>query len=503
MIKNSRGYTLIAVLLVLVIFTVLSTAIIGMTVNTANNVRGEREDQSAFYIAEAGLNNTLAKINKLAKEQAEISKDELDFYNRLNVLLINNLNPDISFEGMFGEIPIANVQVSNIDSSTGEATIISIGQIGGKSRKLTRDFIIHFTAVSVTPDNPKDEISNLPGNTSGIPDGTVVFANKRLKFTEGARTYGNIGTNLPDSNSIYFNGGPVLEGSIFVPIGSESKAVNKPSSMKGIPEPLGLKDPAKLLLTEFPTYPSFHYPENVTVTDNGGYNKKEVIKDGGLFVDNWLVKEYVLNLEKNISLRIIRINENNKLKINLNGSDRIIVVDNLEVTNGHIEIIGDGKLTIMVKDVFQMGSSSTLNNEGDINKLNLFIQGSTKSKQIQLSGGQKVYGSLFAEDADIMLKAGSGFMGNIYTGGKNVSILGGVRALSTLLFAPHAHVKVAEGANITGEIFADSFEASGGAVIKFGKTSSIIGPTIPGDKPPIENEVIGESYIELREFHED
>ncbi len=68
-----------------------------------------------------------------------------------------------------------------------------------------------------------------------------------------------------------------------------------------------------------------------------------------------------------------------------------------------------------------MGSGSVINTGGNVDKLKIYLKGSgvpSSPKSVSLSGAQKIYGSLFAEDANISFSGGSGFQGDIITGGK-------------------------------------------------------------------------------------
>jgi hypothetical protein len=118
-------------------------------------------------------------------------------------------------------------------------------------------------------------------------------------------------------------------------------------------------------------------------------------------------------------------------------------------------------------------------------------------KQVTLSGNQKVYGSLYAEDANITFTGGGGFQGNIITAGKKVEVTGGSWTNSSLFLAPNAEFTLGEGGIIKGSVIADSFTGTGGGSVTYEKTTTDFGSGLLGtDLGGGENLIIKESLIE-------
>lgn len=492
--QNEKGFTLVVVLMVLVVLSVLTTAIIGVAANNSSLTRGERDDQSTFYIAEAGLNKRLAEIEEFVSGHASIFSTEKE---SPDVIFLGEINARIDkeekvykFKEAFGNTPAATTTVEE-GGQLGLYNIISVGEIGNKTRTLKREISINFTPDIGSEPGENEDGENPGGSTGGgsvidVPDGTAVFVNGNISMSGSATINGNIGTNKSGNNSLEFEGNPSINGSIYVPKGSENGAIKKPDEMKHIPSASGLEKPGVMKLPEFPVYPEYEVPTDITLKRDG--NDKKVIKDGGLFIDNYISNNYVLDLEKNISLTNITLKSNYNLTINVGDSDKVIVVEHLDVESGHIKIIGTGKLIFLVKDKITMNGGSTINNGGSIDQLGIFLQESTdsqKPKIVNFGGSQKIFGSLYAQDADITLGNGAGFQGNIYTGGKNVILDGGVWTNSNLILAPNAHVKVLAGAKVTGAIYGDSFTASGGSSVTFGKPVVEPNPNLPDPGDPI------------------
>jgi len=118
----------------------------------------------------------------------------------------------------------------------------------------------------------------------------------------------------------------------------------------------------KINLPPFPIYPKYNIPLNQRIKNSNG-NETDLVKDGKLLICNYITNGYTLNMSDNIEFKEILLNENNTLIINLGNADREIVVIHFNMTNGHIKIVGTGKLTIFVKDKITMGSAATINSK--------------------------------------------------------------------------------------------------------------------------------------------
>ncbi|ARF16233.1 DUF7305 domain-containing protein [Sporosarcina ureae] len=512
--RNDKGYTLVVVLMVLVVMAVLGTSIIGLSLNNSKMTRGEQDDQSVFYIAESGVNYTLARINEIAITTApQFTKvdDETKFFQmvseKIRLADIEGDAENQQFEDLYGEIPkIIHVEIKEaIDRDISKYEIRSTGKIGKKVRTVSQIITLNYEVLpsigngqggnnsdgNVGTDTP----TSLP--TIKVPDGTAVFVNGNISMPNGT-IIGSVGTNMKEKNSISLDGGASISGNIFVPNGSESGALKKPDWMNTT-IPIGMRNLGMMKLPEFPEYPTYSMPSNKLV------GNKNVILDGGIYVNSG-TKDYTLNVTENMYLTTIKIENNNSLKIDVGDHNRIIVVDDINVLQGKIEVVGTGKLTFMVKDeVYVKGS---IGNSGNPQQIGIFLQGSTtnKPKNIVFSNETQIYGSFYAEDANVTMTGGSGIIGNILTGGKKVSLNGGAKAIPTLILAPNAAVNVSGGGNINGAIYADSFTADGGAKVTFKQPNIDTVPIGPGTNKPDpvvpDNTIITPPHITKGEFKE-
>lgn len=465
-IINESGYSLVGVLLLIVLISVLGLGLMAMTTTSVKTTTSERSDQSAFYIAEAGVTYEMERIKKIIEDVNAQSKNENEFYTKFNekVLKETTLSNGV-FENVYGDTPKAIVNVELVPGENEHTyQITSIGTIGEQERDVARKFTLKYTS----------------GGGSGIQiiPGMAAFVNDTIRLTEGAfikgngKEVGNIGTRRAGGGSIFVSGGPTITGSIYVPPRSEGIALTGDvETIKKFPTPVGKEMGDLPELPDFPAIPQdYLVPPNKEITDSGGYNKTYVIKNGNLLIEHYLTENYTLSVQNNMQFNEIRIEQNKNLFLDLGSTDREIVVKDLKVNNGHIILKGKGSLTIYVTGLLTMGSGSTINNNGDVKKLNVFFKGAhdpNKPKTLKLGGAQKIFGSLYAEDANIEFGSGGGFQGNLLTGGKSVKFSGGSRTKSSLVLAPNAHVELLEGGQITGAVIAQSLNMKGGAGITY------------------------------------
>lgn len=447
--KNSSGFTLVGVLMVLVVLSVLGMSILIITSNLMKISAGERDDQSAFYVAEAGVVEKTYDINEKVNQAFNTIKTKYDslpnkdkgtfdfvgqFYSEVIKKVDGLSSTTTEFEKSFGNNPTATITVKRKSINPPKYEIESIGNIGKKTRTVTQEVIISL--------NP----STIPGPE--LPKNIALYINKTINLSGSVMIYGDVGTKSNDPKDVKFT--------------SEAKATGK----------LHQGMDYSFDLPPFPTFPTYNTPPDKKITNSKG-NTTDLIKDGKLLINNYITNGYTLNVSDNLEFKEIILNENNTLNINVGSLNREIVVEHLNVLNGHIRIEGSGKLTIFVKDKITMGSGSTINAApGNAEKLKIYQKG---SNLISLSGDQKIFGNLHAETANIKIGNGGGFQGDIYTGGTEITVDGGTWVNSQLFLAPNAKFTLAGGGKIKGMVIADSFVGTGGGSLTYDQTNPTIG----------------------------
>lgn len=440
------------------------------SMNSVKMSAGEREDQAVFYIAEAALNTEMKIIEKKVSDAYSINTSESLFYNNLLTTIVKNVQSSTAiFEETLGYVPSADITVMEMNKNNPrDYKIISTGYINKKKRTLVQEFSLEW--------QPKGSNSY---KTAVLVKDKINISNGTIKGDIATTSTGNIlnaqGNVVDVSPSIIATGGN-LQGAISVPNEYTGNPLSKLSWMTNFPEV------TKKEVGEFPKLPEFPLIPNVAFAQNSKEtNSYVVVKDKNLSVNvdgNQEPSKHTYNLLHSTKFEKIELVSNEVLYLDLNNQDRFIVVDKLNLTNGHIYIKNGGNLTFYVTGEFTMGSGSTINLNGQIGQVNIFLKGSSVNgnpKNFTLSGSQKIFGSLYAENANINLTAGGGFNGNIFTGGKEFNVSGGSWTSAPLIFAPNAVFKHSNG-RIKGVIIANSFELSGGAYLEFEDIDMKVGP---------------------------
>lgn len=489
--------------MVLLVLSVLTLSILGLTVKQHTLSKQEANDKSAFYIAEAGLNYTVKDIERIAKREilnyAPTEKLSVEVQKGNYLRAVKNAVSDspvypYDFEKHGTSTPTVSL-TTNKKGVSDKILVTSIGKIGTKKRSLTQYVTIKYAYINERGETGGDSepLPPVKPPSFNYPEKTAVFVDGTINLSGGAEILGNVGTNRAAANSVTLSGGINIRGSIYVPVGYENKSLDKPSWMD-IDQPLGLTDRVTFSLPEFPVYPTLTFMNNQVIYK--GSNQKEVIKSGSLYIDNYISDGYRLELSKDYQFNEIKVDHDYILEINVGSQDRTIVVDHLNVANGKIKIIGTGNLTFMVKSKVSMGSGSVVNTSQDSKRLKIFLDNeSIKPNELSLSGAQKIYGSLYAKNTNIQISGGGGFQGNILTGGKKVEISGGGSAKYALLNAPNADILLSGGGTVKGTVLGKSLIMSGGTKVENGEFDINPGEFYPPEDPkfPVYKPIVSDT----------
>lgn len=460
--KSERGYSLIGVLLIITIVAIVGVSLAGITLQSVKTSTKERDNQAVYYIAEAGMNYLTKEIqDKVLKiYNDENVKTKEDFIEKIKNVEIDNTELT-NFESINNNVVFAEINMNYINDASFE--LISTGFIGNEKRAVNRVIDVEWL----------EKYEENKGGDYKLPP-FAVFTNGQFTMDGGGEIIGDIGTIVDTIGAINFpGGGPTLEGKIYVPNGNE-QIVNQAHYLNYTIDTI---DPSYSIpeLPEFPIIPT-NYVKLPDTLAYSGESSTYVIQNNNLNIINWITKNYVLKLDDNVQFNQINLEQNNTLNIDLNGEDRSVVVNHLNMKNGHIKIIGDNTLTIYVRDKITMGAGSTLNDSNNIENLNIFYAG---ADSISLSGGQKIYGSLYAKQANLSLSAGSLIYGNIFTGGSEISMDGGSDVSSQLILAPNANFQLSAGGTIHGMIISKTFSSTGGGKVILDEPFTLQGPISP------------------------
>ncbi|WP_088033202.1 pilus assembly PilX N-terminal domain-containing protein [Evansella clarkii] len=423
-INNEKGIALIAVLLMITVISILAIALMGVTATNVKLSSGERDYQSAYYIAEAGVNLKMQEILSGTVDLDRLESVEPSIYR------------EEKFEESFGNQPKAFVTIEGpvLTNDLTNYKIVSTGTIGNRSRTAVSSFSINTAGGSCIDKLQEEEVA--------------VFSNGKITLTGSATIDGAAWTNMSEENTITLTGSGRITGDIFIGSSLRDNIINKPHYIN-IREP---KSKPKLHCEpeEFPILPS-----NLPRLPDGG-----PVNNNILTVGSWPYQTYTIT--EDASLDQIRIVSHSTLTIDTGNSDRLIRVKELNQA-GHIKVVGSGSLSIFIEDNFTfVGGSSILPNE-NVDNISIFYAGEEK---FTAAGGTSIHGSLHAKRSDVELGGGTSLKGHLISGGKNVKVTGGAQADSQLIYAPNSKVTL-EGGVRTGTIIANEFEGSGATTAKF------------------------------------
>lgn len=466
-IKNDTGGALVFVILLFTLFSIFGISLMTASISNVTTSTKASQYQSAYYIAESGLVMAMDDLQTAVKSIGTVKEDK--FNEEIEKIIDSFGDKEYraeSFKPISRTQPKAVVTITKNEDST--YTIKSVGEIEKNKRTLIKQFRIQWNGGEyIEPDDNSNPQPNIL-----LPENLAVFTNGKIELSGGASIVGNIATTMnKNKNPIILSGGAYINGAVSY---SEQRY--------------------NFQLPSFPVYPVYStYP-------NKSWNNYDVVYNGDVRIDSWQANNYTLNLTDHASFDDIKITSNMTLYIDVGSTNKSIVVNNLNIENGHIKLKGTGKLTIYVRGNITMGAGSTINETGKIDKIMVYIDQSknpAKPKEIKLAGAQKIYGSLFAKDANIDIDGGGGFQGNIFTGGSTVSISGGGSGNPSYIYAPNADIKLSGGGTVKGTIVGKTLDASGGTSVTYQYIDLTKLPFIQNNQEPPNKVEVGRGTISV------
>lgn len=397
-LNNENGYTLIIVILTLVVITILGIGLMGTTANSLKISSHERDNQSAYYIAEAGLVQKRGEIKeKLSSEETvneaiektsmyynSLSKSEKESFNFADYAVSLILGPDSTttyssdnddFEKQFNKETKATVKFKKISSLNYK--IISEGRIGTiQSRTISQVFNISNTSIS------KD--------------------NSLSKYT------------------IYVAGHMQINGSTYlnnITVASPSPSAEGHVIHKNL-DKVKWNNPFTYTLPEFPSDQFNNFPS--TSID---------------------IKSESITLDKNVTVKNI---SSNPLTIDVGSSNRSIYISDLDLSGKTIKVKGTGKLTIYINNLKPLDNNAFINSEGNKDNLQIYVE-----NQININGNASlsIDGSIYANNG-ININKNLDVAGDIIIGKGDLKLNGNSVVNANGIYAPNSIIQF-NGGSIT------------------------------------------------------
>lgn len=475
-LKDNKGNALLLVVLTLVIVSVIGLSLLKLAANANNTTISERDDQTFFYFAEAGVNLEKTKVMKVLRvldneiresfntmtliKQMEILNNngslENYYYKTLTERLCTeyleifhrDCQSEYKLTEQFGKQPIVATTIST--KSPNIIVIESKGYFEGstkKGRKVQQELKLNtnFQVSEPTENSPGNEETNTPGdNTSTIYTGFTVLS----------------------AGDVIINGGQgEIKGKTYTIDGIIDVRTVDGSKLDGyVPS---------YVYEYLPNFPDEKYSTSVKPAyTNLNFNG-------------------TIELTGNTNVSELKLQNNKSITINVGDRDIDLYVDNLVMSNGTINVIGTGKLNIYATNI-DFSNKVTINQNGETENFNLYIfENVTFNNSVNVT----INGSIEIKKSDVVLKGSSTFVvyGNIYSGGKNITITGGSPASSgQWIVAPSAKLTLGgnnKSFNLKGRIVVDSIEGNGSTKIEYGNPL-IPNPVAPEDLDNIPTYVI-------------
>jgi hypothetical protein len=294
------------------------------------------------------------------------------------------------------------------------------------------------------------------GSVSVIPDVTEAVV------IHSGGISGNLYANTTQPNGVkYTNWGSSIGGDLFVGPGADPETVAPKISqwhgghvggMEG-----SLSEPVPEKIMELPKFPEI---------PKSGMNLSPINLKGNS-------SQYLDLRSADAIIPSISIKSNTTLTVDVGNKDRVLHVEDLDIGQGHINIIseGEGRLQLLVADDFNIGGSSTLNNNtnpGGLEKspLSLLIA-YAGSDELDVGGNITMNANFFIKDADLKMRGSGKIHGNIISGGENVEFIGDADNTSRVVYAPNAYVEMGGSGSISGSVVSKNFYGFGGFSVTY------------------------------------
>lgn len=281
----------------------------------------------------------------------------------------------------------------------------------------------------------------------------AVFAGNSIDLSGSARLKGDGGTNAIDFGAVQLDWSTRITGGLQIgPGGIALTTVNQGNILSGNVDG-GISNLTQEMYYELPKFIDYPAKTNIRPTITLGWQNNGMVLNPSDYDGSYINQ--------------VNIPSNYTLNIDTGGEDRVLHVGELNITQGHLNVTGEGKLTIIAENKLKLEGSSTLNStiSAEENTDVFTYYGGTD--KLKFGGATKFNSDIYAKNAEIEVTGSGGIQGHIITGGNKVTISGAADAVSRTLFAPNADVVMTGSGKLTGSIVAKTFKASGAALVDF------------------------------------
>ena len=485
--EDEKGSGLVLTLMVLLVLSVLGVSIGTLTLGSYRLSDANRDDTSAYYVAEAGAVAAYEEIQSEVLSAYENNATEGSFYNNVSTIVTSqNGQSSVDFGEQFGTEPTATIRTEKTSGADPEIyTIYSTGNVDGKERTVTKQVTVEW----VEKNTGGSGLPILPANAALLTQGKIEISNGTVK--------GDLYTNSVEPKSFQISGNPTFTSATLF-YSNETTAeelLDYPSWYNKLPK-LEAKDEE----WDFGTYPGLlnqisepNITEKLPVKKMGTHMVQD--ENGNVKVTNYQAVGYELKLESDVYIPEMTSNSNRSFSIDTGGANRTILVDALDL-GGDIHVEGEGTLTIVVTNSFNINNGGiSFNKDGSQSKLSLVYLGNS---ELNLEKIKQINGNMIVKNAGV--KTNNTIINGVFlTGGSSVQLSGGGAGSNMMLIAPNAAVSLAGSYSINGTVIAKTFEMGGGTSLSYqaiDTTGFPFGSTAPAADPEPEDIISSEPIIE-------
>jgi len=225
-----KGSALVVVLLVLVVISLLGMTLLTVTASNFKMTGNERNNQAVYYIAEAGINDSVYKVSQQVQGFSDQTLTHDEFFNNLWVYIDASINKVklSGFASQFGKLPYANIDVVKglvKDEETPQYTqrtisyvLNSTGQIGDRSRSVSSTIDVSHRIEKSGGKNPAFNYALFSGNTAlNLPGMSIMSGSLYSKDIDLASAGTNISGNIISETYVRIHGdgnNPTIGGNV-------------------------------------------------------------------------------------------------------------------------------------------------------------------------------------------------------------------------------------------------------------------------------------------------
>ncbi|WP_227394952.1 DUF7305 domain-containing protein [Jeotgalibacillus aurantiacus] len=487
-VNNQEGYSLLLTIFAVTFISIIAVSILSFTSLTTSVSVNERDHQSSYYIAEAGLVEKRAELNAIAAnayQEVKAQYDALDpeekaafnftstFYSRVQSRVNEHLSftKTVTYEEQQSVTPVSTTEVTQISTSPLIYEITSTGTIPGKNlpgqtKELSQQVQVQMNV------NAETELVTIPGSGgetvkyracySVYATGDFYHNGKDLKgpiYADGNvyldKNKTSIDGNVYAKGNVTLNGGEV-DGDIY----SEKEVYlqNKKSDVTGeVFENTSLENAKNDCVNQAPALPSV--ASAFPATNAPTPPDSDSITDGILNVNN----NETLELSQDIYLKEINLKNNAELTIDLQGQNRKVFIDNLNLNGGSIKIKNAGKLELIVQNHFSVSGDGEINTNGNKDHVEIRYAG---SEDLKFTGKTSLTANLHVKDANLDFKGNNSIGGDLFVYGEaEITTSGNSDTVDRLVLAPNSNFFITGNGNVNGNLIVKNFNISGNGSI--------------------------------------